>query len=269
MDYTGLTLEESYGDGWIIPFHPDDRKRAWEAWQNAVNNDAAYSLECRLRRADGAYRWWLIRGTPLRDESGKIIKWFGTCSDIQDMKQIEEALRYSEDRLRLLGDNLPDSAVYQYMHDTDGTPRFLYISSGIERLNGVTVEDVLGDARALHGQILPEYYSALVEAEAVSARDLSDFSMDIQMRRPDGEVRWMRLRSRPRRLPEGRVVWDGVQIDVTERKQAEELLQRTVQRFYTVLSGMYAAVLLVSEDDRVEFANQAFCDMYRPQGLAG
>jgi PAS domain S-box-containing protein len=61
VDYTGLTLEESYGEGWIKPFHPDDRQRAWEAWQRAVQHRDIYSLECRLRRADGVYQWWLIQ----------------------------------------------------------------------------------------------------------------------------------------------------------------------------------------------------------------
>ena len=82
-----MTLEESYGDGWNVPFHPDDRQRAWEAWQRATTEDAPYSLECRLRRADGAYRWWLIRGAPLRDADGAILKWFGTCTDIEEIKQ--------------------------------------------------------------------------------------------------------------------------------------------------------------------------------------
>lgn len=96
VDYTGLTLEESYGHGWNTPFHPDDRQRAWDAWQNAVNNNATYSLECRLRRADGTYRWWLVRGVPLINESGAIEKWFGTCTDIHDLtwrKQVEIELK--------------------------------------------------------------------------------------------------------------------------------------------------------------------------------
>jgi PAS domain S-box-containing protein len=92
-DYTGLSMEEGYGDGWNKPFHPDDQKLAWEAWQQAVNHNATYSLECRLRRADGKYRWWLIRGEPVLDAAGKISKWFGTCTDIQDIKQTETDLR--------------------------------------------------------------------------------------------------------------------------------------------------------------------------------
>ena len=66
MDYTGLTLEESLGGGWSKPFHPEDEQRARHAWEHATATIGAYSLECRLRRADGVYRWWLIRGVPQR-----------------------------------------------------------------------------------------------------------------------------------------------------------------------------------------------------------
>jgi PAS domain S-box-containing protein len=100
VEYTGLTLEESYGHGWNTPFHPDDRQRAWDAWQNATKNEATYSLECRLRRADGTYQWWLIRGVPLRDADGKILKWFGTCTDIEHIKQVEVRIASQLEELR-------------------------------------------------------------------------------------------------------------------------------------------------------------------------
>jgi len=100
VDYTGLTLEESYGHGWNIPFHPDDQQRALSAWENATKNNDIYSLECRLRRADGVYHWWLVRGVPLLDETGEIIKWFGTCTDIDDIKNAEKRLQDTLDSLR-------------------------------------------------------------------------------------------------------------------------------------------------------------------------
>ncbi len=106
MDYTGLTLDESYGHGWNTPFHPDDKQRAWDAWQRATQHDENYLLECRLRRADGVYRWWLIHGTPMRGANGEILKWFGTCTDIDDRKRAEEVLRESEELLRILATNL-------------------------------------------------------------------------------------------------------------------------------------------------------------------
>ena len=99
MDYTGMTLEESLGDGWSKPFHPDDQQRAWDAWQKATKENGVYSLESRLRRADGVYRWWLVRGVPLIDAGGKILKWYGTCTDIHDMKLASEERLSLKDQL--------------------------------------------------------------------------------------------------------------------------------------------------------------------------
>jgi PAS domain S-box-containing protein len=109
IDYTGLTQEESRGHGWNIPFHPDDRERAALAWQRATQHNDTYSLECRLRRFDGAYRWWLVRGVPLRNASGEITKWFGTCTDIEDIKRGEEVLREQEKNYRTLFNSAGDA----------------------------------------------------------------------------------------------------------------------------------------------------------------
>jgi PAS domain S-box-containing protein len=92
-DYTGLTMEQSHGHGWLIAFHPDDKQRASDAWQNAIQKNGEYSIECRLRRADGVYHRWLIRGAPLYDKAGKVIKWFGTCTNIEDLKSAHDELQ--------------------------------------------------------------------------------------------------------------------------------------------------------------------------------
>ena len=99
VDYTGLTLEQSLGHGWRKPFHPDDRQQAWDAWQHAMQTGSIYSIECRLRRADGIYHWWLVRGVPQRNELGNIINWFGTCTDITEQKKTEEQLLESLQQL--------------------------------------------------------------------------------------------------------------------------------------------------------------------------
>jgi PAS domain S-box-containing protein len=146
-----------------------------------------------------------------------------------------EAARASEERLRLLDDNLPDSALYQFTRDEGGRPRLLYVGAGIERLTGIRPEDALRDAGLVLGQILPEHRSLLLEGEAKSARELSDFDVEVPIRRLDGQLRWMRIKSRPRRSPDGRVTWDGVQTDVTERRRMAAELRLTSERLEAAL----------------------------------
>lgn len=90
--YTGMGLEESYGYGWLKAFHPADQPKMWDAWQRALAGHD-YNLEARLRRVDGAYRWMLMRGLPFRDFGGRITKWIGTCTDIDDLKTSQRALQ--------------------------------------------------------------------------------------------------------------------------------------------------------------------------------
>jgi PAS domain S-box-containing protein len=222
----GYTAEEMNSLTFLDVTHPEhraaDRENVEKLWQGEI---PCYKTEKRYLAKSGEIRWGNLSCSLIQDREGRPLYALAIVEDITERKRAEEALRESEERLRLLGDNLPESAVYQYVHETDGSVRFLHVSAGIERLNGVRVEDVLRDAGTLHRQILPEYFHQLVEAEAHSARELSDFAMELPMRRPDGQVRWMQLRSRPRRLPGGRVVWDGVQTDVTARRKAEEALR--------------------------------------------
>jgi diguanylate cyclase (GGDEF)-like protein/PAS domain S-box-containing protein len=93
IDYTGLTPEESLGHEWDKSLHPDDRQPALDAWENATAARGIYSVEIRLRRADGVYRWWLVRGVPQQDGAGQITRWFGTSTDIHDLKTAEIKIR--------------------------------------------------------------------------------------------------------------------------------------------------------------------------------
>jgi PAS domain S-box-containing protein len=101
-DYTGLTREESIGHGWHKAFHPADQQRARDAWDDAIATISTYSLECLLRRADGVYRWWLIRGAPVLNGAGIVQKWFGTCTDIHDLKLAELQIARTNRALTML-----------------------------------------------------------------------------------------------------------------------------------------------------------------------
>lgn len=90
-DYTGLTLEQSLGSGWVAALHPDDVNRTYELWLNALKSGNVYENEYRFKRAaDSSYRWHLARSLPLKDKQGCVVQWFGTCTDIHEQKQILE-----------------------------------------------------------------------------------------------------------------------------------------------------------------------------------
>ncbi|BAY63853.1 multi-sensor hybrid histidine kinase [Calothrix brevissima NIES-22] len=89
-EYTGLKFESALGFGWLSAVHPDDIQRSQQLWLNAVETSSFYQHEYRFRRhADGSYRWHLILALPLKDEQGGMVKWFGTCTDIHDQKELE------------------------------------------------------------------------------------------------------------------------------------------------------------------------------------
>ncbi|HWQ47808.1 MAG TPA: PAS domain S-box protein [Methanosarcina sp.] len=182
--------------------------------------------------------YWDWSLAPVKDSCGDVKSLVFSLRETTKYKQVEEALRESEERLRLLGDNLPNSVIYQYAYEPDGSVRFLYLSTGIERLNGVNVQDVLRDPNTLYRQVPPEYLERVFEAEARSVRELSDFDMELPMQLPNGLVRWMRLHSRPRRLPNGRTIWNGVQTDITKHKQAEEALRKSEEHYRMLFTNM-------------------------------
>ncbi len=176
---------------------------------------------------------------------------------------LEEALGESEHRLQQLSDNLPGSAVFQFERGRDGRPRFLYISGGIEQMCGVKSEAVLQDASVLMGMTLPEDAASVAERTRASLRDLSVFEVELRLRLPDGRLRWMRLVSRPRRLADGRTVWDGVQIDITERKQMEEALRESQSKLDAAFNGMTDGVFTTDATGRLQEYNEAFLTFNR------
>ncbi|HTF64943.1 MAG TPA: PAS domain-containing protein, partial [Edaphobacter sp.] len=128
LDYVGHAREEMFparkplsptlGGAWKSTNHPDDFDRALNKWQAALATGEPLELETRYRRADGQYRWFLVRSVPLRDEIGQIVKWYATFTDIDDRKQAEEKLRRSERELRLIFETIP-AMVYTMNADGD------------------------------------------------------------------------------------------------------------------------------------------------------
>jgi PAS domain S-box-containing protein len=102
VGYTGLSIEESLGDGWAAALHPEDAGPTMETWRKALATRTNYVMEYRLRRADGQYRWWLARGVPQSDARGPILKWFGTSTDIHDLKMADLEISRTNRALTML-----------------------------------------------------------------------------------------------------------------------------------------------------------------------
>ncbi|HEV7229077.1 sensor histidine kinase [Brevundimonas sp.] len=90
-EFTGVPDGSTDGEAWNGMFHPEDQDRAWARWRHSLETGEPYEIEYRLRRHDGVYRWTLGRAMPIRDEDGRITRWFGTCTDIDDLKRMEQS----------------------------------------------------------------------------------------------------------------------------------------------------------------------------------
>ena len=143
--------KKAHGEGWITPFHPDDRQRAWDAWQRAAQHRDTYSLECRLRRADGVYQWWLIRGVPLLSANGEIRKWFGTCTDIEQIKVAEQRLKESEAKFSGIVSISADAII-----SIDEEQRITVFNDGAERIFGYSKAEAIRRLRSAY--LMPERY---------------------------------------------------------------------------------------------------------------
>ncbi|MCQ8117189.1 response regulator [Methylomonas rosea] len=188
--YTGLSLEESYGHGWVIPFHPDDQPRAWAAWQRATQQLDNYSLECRLRRADGVYRWWLIRGVPLLNEHGEIYKWIGTCTDIHDLKENEENLRVSEARWQfaLVGS---DQGVWDWDIQNDS----VFFSKRWKTMLGYADEEISNRFEEWSSRLDPDDLKAAMTAVDQHFRGESAYyQQEYRMRNRHNDMLWIQAR---------------------------------------------------------------------------
>ena len=172
------------------------------------------------------------------------------------VQEAERRLRESEGRLSLLERNLPHSVLFQIVREADGSSRFVHMGDAIERLNGVSAQDVMADPRLLYRQILPEDIGRLHQAERQSFLTMTSMEAVFRARRTDGQVRWMHLSSSPRPLEEGRVVWDGVQTDITAHHQAEEAAHAKEALMAHMLRHVPGGVARVDCDMRVLYVNE-------------
>ena len=211
-EYTGLSVEEGLGEGWLKAIHPDDRASSIDVWREAFAGGKFFELEARLRRADGEYLWFLFRGAPLRDQAGKIVKWYGTSTDIDDRRRAEE-------ESRALVDAIPQQI---WSGPPDGS--LDYCNLQWRSYMGFTQEDLQGEGwqRMLH----PEDRERVLNAWRESVRTGTPYEQEERHRGAGGQYRWFLARGVPLRDATGRIIrWYGTNTDIEDRKRAEWALQ--------------------------------------------
>jgi PAS domain S-box-containing protein len=219
-EYTGQDAAESIGHGWSRPLHPDDRPGAEARWREAVAGGAPYEIQYRFRGADGKYRWFLGRALPVRDEAGRVARWFGTCTDIDLQKRTEEALVESRQRLRAAL-FASDTGTFRWNLATDE----LEFDESLDRLFGVEPGQAVGRlehfTRTVHPDDLPRVHRALDGCR----REGRDFDLEYRVVLPDGRVRWLLDRGKLLRDESGHpTTMIGACTDITRRKQVESEL---------------------------------------------
>lgn len=265
VEYTGRPESEQLGSGWLDAVHPDDRDRLMSTWTDVVARGSALDAEFRIRRHDGSYRWFKSRATPATDPDGAVVKWYGSNTDIEDMRRAAEALRESEGRFRATADDAP-VAIWETNADHVGT----FASRGWQELTGQDPAEAIGAGWLLMTHPDDAAMTEVAFRTANDRREGVDF--DYRLRRADGAYRWATDRGRPRFGPAGEYLgMVGVVFDIDARKRAEEALRESEERFRTLVEYLPDAIAL-NVDGRVAFCNPACVRLFGaagPEGLIG
>jgi formate hydrogenlyase transcriptional activator len=243
-DYTGLSPEEVQRVGCKVVIHPEDLPKWQDEWRTLVASGEGGEIEARLRRHDGAYRWFLIRVEPLQDESGEIVRWYGTNTDIDDLKQAQVKLRQDEEELRRITDAIPQTII---VLNPDGRP--LYANRVALEYTGLSLDEVRADnfrARVFH----PEDVQRLREERHKALSGTVPFENEQRALGKDAKYRWFLIQYNPLLDAGGKVIrWYATGTDIDDRKRAEDRMRNetVALREEIVRSSMFEEIVGSSE----------------------
>ena len=231
LAYLGQSVEEFAAWPTNGTVHPDDLKRHVEILDRSLASGDPIDFETRLRRHDGAYRWFQLRGHPARDTDGRIVRWYCLMTDIDDRRRAEEAVASSGRDLKLVIDTIPTLA---WSAGTDGACDFF--SQHFLDYTGLSAEAALGWGWTV--AVHPDDMAGLAAAWQRIMTSGRTGDAEARLRRHDGEYRWFLFRANPLRGETGAIVkWYGVNTDIEELKRAEASIAREKQLLEMIASG--------------------------------
>ena len=250
-EYTGLSPEQSHGWGWTGAFHSDDLPPLMKRWQEMLVTGETGEIEARIRRYDGVYRWFLIRAAPYLEE-GKLLRWYGTSTDIDDRKRAEEALRDSEQSSRLILDGIAGLVAIM-----GATGEVIAVNRQVLEYFGKTAGElkIWSTTDAVHPEDLPSVISAWTHSIATA----TPYDVDHRLRGADGVFRWFHARGLPLHDKERRVVrWYVLLTDIDARRRVEEALQASERELDSIINTIPALAWSARPDGSAEFFNQHY-----------
>lgn len=227
VGYTGLQEGSQLGFGWLGQLHPDDRPRANEAWNDACRSGGNFDVEFRIRRHDGTYRWFKTRAVPFKDEQGRIAKWFGTNTDIEESKAAEEQLRQSMEELAAVMEVAPIAICVAHdaqCRDITGN------RAANELFEGREGENLSAGSSSLRRFFLNgrecEVSELPMECSVRENREIRDAEFEVLL--PSGARRMLWGYASPLRHPDGSVRASvGAFVDITATKATEKALRES------------------------------------------
>jgi PAS domain S-box-containing protein len=263
-DFTGVAEGSTDGDCWNAMFHPEDRERAWEVWRRSLATGDSYHIEYRLRHRSGEYRWVLGRAQPVRDGAGAIRRWYGSCTDIHELRLAQDAARRAEERYRLAFRATKDA-----IWDCDLTTDELDWNEALQTAYGYDPDTVRVTAAWWLGHIHPDDRERVdASARAAIAGTGSDWSEEYRFRRADGSYAQVLDRATVIRNESGFAVrMIGAMLDLSERKDAEKKLRESEARQRAITEATPECIKIVAADGRLVHMNPAGLGMIEAADL--
>jgi PAS domain S-box-containing protein len=240
LTYSGLTAAQSEGWEWTASIHSDDMAHLNDYWQSIIAAGTPGEYEARMRRFDGMYRWFLFRANPLRDDTGKIVKWFGTSTDIHDRKEAEEKVRRSEAFLAEV-QQLTSIGSFSWCVST-GEIKWsdeLYSIYDLDPTVRISL-DLFADR--LH----PDDLRYLSEMRQRAEQKMNDLEYEHRIVMSGGGMKYLHLKAHARCDAEGRLEYIGAVQDITQRKLEEEALVKVRQELANVTRSTSLQVVTAS-----------------------
>jgi PAS domain S-box-containing protein len=254
LEYLGVSLDDLLGWRWTNVIHPDDLAQLVDRWQTSLSTGKPFEAEARLRRADGEYRLTLHRKVPLRDETGSIVKWYGSVIDIEGRRRAEQELKSSEEKYRVIVEAASDAVI-----SMDETGGILLANPATARIFGYDPAELIGKPLTV---LMPEFMRKLHEVGfrrylATGERHLNWQGTEVTALRKNGQEFPVEV-SFGEMISNGHRGFTGFIRDISEKKRAEDELRKQKEVFQKIFENIPVIIAVRGQDHRIDMVNPEF-----------